>query len=147
MIKSASFRLLGGVLLLMAAATPAAAQTSPCGPSPAAAVPNPTLICFEPSPDHDRVLEGGQPAVTEYALEVYLVGGPTPIYTTSLGKPAPAGGAIRTGMPLIPVMEWFLPHEGRIVAMGPTGTGRSELSNRFFIGVPRAVRGVVFLPQ
>lgn len=138
-----------GLLLLLLLWMPAvaSAQTSPCGPTPPGPVGNPKEVCFEPSPDHDKLIDGTLPAVSEYALEIYLVGGLVPIYTASLGKPAVVAGAVRAPVPTIPVMEWFIPHEARVVAVGPTGSGRSEVSNRFFIGTPRPVRGVVFLPQ
>ena len=97
-------------------------------------VVNPRIVEFDPSTDHAVVLAGGQPAVTEYALELYLQGAGSPFYTMSLGKPAPQGdGKIRYDFSSN-IAAWPLPggtYESRVTAVGPTGTGRSDPSNTF----------------
>ncbi len=110
------------------------ALTMLAGGAHAQSVVNPRIVEFDPSADHATLLEGGQPVVTEYALELYLQGAVAPFYTMSLGKPAPqADGKIRFDFSTN-VAAWPLPggtYESRVAAVGPTGTGRSDPSNTF----------------
>jgi hypothetical protein len=92
-------------------------------------------VCWEPSLDHDVVIEAsGQPVVTEYALEVYLGAAAAPFWTLSLGKPPVVAGAMRVPVPTIPGAQMFRTHVVRVAAVGPTGTGRSDPSNPFYLG-------------
>lgn len=115
---------LAAILLLSVLTAHAGAQT----------VVNPRIVEFDPSADHATLLEGGVPAVTEYALELYLQGAASPFYTMSLGKPAPQGdGKIRYDFSAN-IAAWPLTggiYESRVTAVGPTGTGRSTVSNTF----------------
>jgi hypothetical protein len=91
-------RTLIGMLMVLALADTAQAQTNPCGAPPGTLVVNPNEICFT-SPDHGE-LEFGQPRISEYRLLLFLKGvNPTtgsPVQTISLGRPTPAAdGAIR----------------------------------------------------
>lgn len=130
-------RSLFALLFTLLFAGAASAQTDPCGPMPGApvALTSTSVICFVPSADHNALIGGmvNQPAVTEYAWEVYLKDAQSPFWTTSLGKPNPGGdGAIRVLAPSVPGMARFQEHTSRVVAVGPTGSGRSEASNGFF---------------
>lgn len=107
-----------------------------CGTGTATTVANPKQVCFEPSPEHDAVLDGLS-VVTRYDLEVYPKGAaPTvpPIATVALGKPTPAAGAILVAFPTIPGLVNFTLYEAKVTAVGPTGIGRSIASNSFFLG-------------
>lgn len=131
------------LLLFIGAVDRAEAQTNPCGTSTAVVpITATSVLCFEPSPDHNVTLPGlnNQPVVTEYAWEVYLKGATAPFFTTSLGKPTPsADGAIRVPPPSVPGMARYQEHFSRVVAVGPTGSGRSADSNGFFLApVPTA---------
>lgn len=136
---------LGCGLLLFGATT---AQAQGCGTASPTAPPvaNPREICFEPSPDHATMV-GAQPVVSEYALEVYLQGATAPFWTVTLGKPTPSQGAIRLPVPSVPAAEMFRVYEVRVAAVGPTGTGRSPVSNAFFFGGnPTPSARVVVIP-
>lgn len=131
-----------GVVGAVLVAGEAAAQSNPCGQTPAAPVllTATSTFCFEASADHDVVLPGGQPLVSEYAVEFYLKGSAAPFWTTSIGKPARgADGAIRGTVPTPQGMARVVEHVARVVAVGPTGSGRSDPSNGFFTaGAPTA---------
>jgi hypothetical protein len=99
-------------------------------------VSNPRIVEFFPSPDHNRVLTGGQSAVTSYAWEVYPAGGSTPAQTIQMGKPAiGTDGLLRydfsanTGWAVNGTV-----YESRIAVAGPQGTARSIISNQFTFG-------------
>src|SRR5512133_1751080 len=122
-MKPASF--LAFLLLLCAVmAVPAQAQT----------VINPRTVEFDPSADHSAVTTGGQQVVQRYDLQIYTVSGTTPYTTGNLGKPAPQlDGKIRVDFSTL-VTPWPLPdgtYDARVVAVGPTGTAPSDVSNTF----------------
>lgn len=121
-------------ITLLLVSTASAQPCGPISPTPVALTPT-SIVCFEPSPDHYALIGGmvNQPAVTEYAWEVYLKDAQSPFWSTSLGKPNPGGdGAIRVLAPSVPGMARFQEHTSKVVAVGPTGSGRSEASNGFF---------------
>jgi hypothetical protein len=105
--------------------------------SSAEPVSNPRIVEFRQSPDHNVMLPGGSPAVTQYVLEVYLEGATAPFHTVNMRKPAPqADGLIRYDFSGS-VSGWPLPggiYESRVAAVGPSGTGRSTRSNPFTFG-------------
>jgi Putative binding domain, N-terminal/Viral BACON domain len=115
-------------LLALAAAPPAHAQI----------ISNPRIAEFEPSPDHSVTLSDGQPAVSNYTLEIYYAGASAPFQTIPMGKPTPAGGLIHydfSGQ----LTGWALPgptYESRVAANGPGGTSRSAVSNQFLFLPP-----------
>ena len=51
-------------------------------------LPLETLLVFEPSPDHERAVDG-------YVLEVMVPGGVVPVLRQQLGKPAVMDGECR----------------------------------------------------
>ena len=89
---------------------------------------------FDPSPDHWATLDGGQPAVVRYELEMYMVGAAAPFTTVDMGKPSPdADGKIRYDFSSA-VTGWPLPggnYEARVSAVGPEGEALSDPSNPF----------------
>ena len=97
-------------------------------------VSNPQVVEFDPSPDHLTVLGNGQPAVSRYDLEVYVVGASVPFVVVNMGKLAPQqDGKSRFNFSSI-VASWPLPggtYEARVRAVGPDGTGLSTPSNPF----------------
>lgn len=105
-------------------------------PAFAQTITNPRIVEFDPSADHSVVLEGGQPAVARYDLEVYQQGATAPFHTVDLGKPGiAADGKVRHDF-WSGVSAWPLPggiYEARVTAVGPNGTGRSDASNAFTI--------------
>jgi len=102
-------------------------------------VTNPRIVEFDPSADHSVTLSDGQPAVERYDLEIYMAGATAPFHTVNLGKPAPqADGKIRYDFSS-QVAGWPLPggiYEARVSAVGPTGVGRSDVSNPFTFSAP-----------
>ncbi|HXH06677.1 MAG TPA: BACON domain-containing protein, partial [Vicinamibacterales bacterium] len=93
---------------------------------------------FDPSADHDAVVDG-QPVVSRYVLEFYLVGAAQPFQTGDMGKPAPdPDGKIRVS--LLAVLGALpspgIVYEARVAAIGPGGTSRSEPSNQFMFSSP-----------
>jgi hypothetical protein len=130
LFTSVPFR--GLATLLVAGAAALATPPLALGQS----VSNPRIVEFFPSPDHNRVLAGGQAAVASYAFEVYGVGSGTPFQTIQMGKPAiAADGLLRydfsgtTGWAVNGTV-----YESRIAVTGPQGTSRSILSNQFTFG-------------
>lgn len=90
-------------------------------------VVNPRTVEFDPSADHDSL-------VTRYDLEIYQAGAAQPFHTVDLGKPAlDTDGKVRVDF-ASKLTAWPLPngtYEARVSAVGPTGVGRSDLSNQF----------------
>ncbi len=114
------------LLLLCALLSPSAfAQTNPV---------NPTIVEFSPSTDDGALTADGQPMVTRYDLQIFLVGAAQPMSTTSLGKPSPdPDGVVRVNFTAL-LVAWPLAtgtYQARVAAVGPTGTGLSDLSNQF----------------
>jgi hypothetical protein len=72
--------------------------------------------------------------VTRYDLKIYLQGATQPVTTASLGKPAfDADGKIRVDFSTI-LIGWPLAdgnYEARVAAIGPSGSGLSDVSNLF----------------
>jgi hypothetical protein len=95
---------------------------------------DPRIAEFDPSPDHWAVLDGGQPAVLRYELDVFVVGSSTPFGTLDMGKPSPDGdGKIRFDF-AAQIAGWSLPggnYEARVSAVGPEGEALSDPSNPF----------------
>ena len=95
---------------------------------------DPRFAEFNASVDHFATTPEGQPAVSRYDLEFYLVGAQQPFQTAALGKPAPdSTGLIR--IDLAAALVAFPPpvtvYEARVSAIGPGGVGRSDVSNQF----------------
>ncbi len=104
-----------------------------CAGTALAQTVDPRIAEFNPSPDHSA-LDNGVPIVTGYQLEIYLVGGTTPVRVLPLGKPSPdPDGAIRVVFDVLldPPLNPGVTYEARAVAFGPGGLGRSTLSNTF----------------
>lgn len=96
---------------------------------------NPTAVEFIKSPDHDVMLDTYTPAVTEYNLEIYIVGATAPMMTHPLGKPTPDENDkilvnFASSLLVWPVTTTST-YVGYITAVGPYGTGRSGPSNEF----------------
>ena len=99
--------------------------------APAQIVINPSTIDFLASADHNTIFEG-QAVLTSYRLELFLQGATTPAKTIDLGKPTPGtGGLVTITNPSHFVMAVDGAYTGQIVAVGPGGEGRSEMSNIF----------------
>lgn len=119
------------VLVLLALAAPAAAQTI-----------NPTKVEFTVSADHN-VLVLGQAAVTRYDLRVYAEGAAQPMTTSDLGKPAAVDNATVTidraaVFAAVPLGAYT----GRVAAMGPGGEGVSDAVPFGRLLAPSAPRSV-----
>ena len=79
------------------------------GSASAQQVTDPTRGEFDPSSDHDTILADGTPAVQDYLFELYLLGAPQPLQTTSFGKPNPdPNGIIRVNLATI-FAAWAVP--------------------------------------
>ena len=89
--------------------------------------PSPTLVAFNPSPDHDT-------AVTSYSVAVYREGDPdtaAPAATKDLGKPTPSNDDISADVsdivdPLAPGSYYVV-----VTALGPGGSASSAPSAAF----------------
>lgn len=110
----------------------------------AAQVVNPRTVEFTPSADHAVTLPDGTPVVTSYRLEIWLVGASAAWSTMPLDKPTPEGdGKIRVTPALLLAVPAGPPHVAYVVAVGPTGEGRSAPSNEFLRrGAPGAPTNV-----
>jgi hypothetical protein len=102
--------------------------------SATAQVVNPTTVQFDPSADHNALNSQGQPVVVRYDLQFYPISDlSTPVRVVSLGKPAPGSdGTIQLDFSTL--TPWPLPngsYQARVVAIGQTGNGISDLSNVF----------------
>jgi len=118
------FTALLGMTCVLALASTAGAQI----------VTDPRIAEFDPSPDHDSVLDSGEPAVLRYELGVYMAGAAAPFTRVDMGKPSPEyDGKIRYDFSSH-VVGWPLPggsYEARVGAVGPEGEALSEPSNQF----------------
>jgi len=122
------FTVLLGMTFMLALASTAGAQI----------VTDPRIAEFDPSPDHDAVLDSGEPAVLRYELGVYMAGAAAPFTKVDMGKPSPeSDGKIRYDFSSN-IVGWPLPggtYEARVGAVGPEGEALSEPSNPFAFGV------------
>jgi hypothetical protein len=95
---------------------------------------NPRMVRFRASSDHDTVGSNGHPVVSAYELEIYRVGATKPSLVLDLGKPGPEpDGYIVANFANLIAAQPF-PGEtllATVVAIGPGGTSRSNLSNEF----------------
>ncbi len=118
------FTVLLGMTFVLALASTAGAQI----------VTDPRIAEFDPSPDHDSVLDSGEPAVLRYELGVYMSGAAAPFTKVDMGKPTPEyDGKIRYDFSSH-IVGWPLPggsYEARVGAVGPEGEALSEPSNQF----------------
>ncbi len=98
------------------------------------AVVNPTMVQFLPSADDSAVTSDGLPVVVRYDLQIYLQGATTPYVTVNLGKPTiDTDGNIRVDFSKL-MSGYPLPdgsYDARVVAVGQSGVGQSDLSNQF----------------
>ncbi len=100
---------------------------------PANVVINPTIVEFDPSPDH-AATSSGMPLVVRYDLELYLIGSAQPFKVITLGKPGPqADGKIREDLTtrLGSGLSHGILFQAAVAAVGTGGTARSTLSNLF----------------
>lgn len=104
------------------------------GLATAQTVDQPRALQFQPSEDHNVTLKDGQAAVTSYVIEIYAAGAYLPAYAIELGKPTPgADGLIRYDVSAT-IANWPVApglYEARAVAIGPSGSARSVVSNPF----------------
>jgi hypothetical protein len=110
--------------LVVACAAPIHAQTTI----------NPRMVRFRASPDHDTVGPNGRPMVSAYELEIYRVGDTRPSLVLDLGKPGPEpDGYILANFANLLAAQPFRGETllAAVVATGPGGTNRSNLSNEF----------------
>lgn len=97
-------------------------------------VSDPRIAEFSPSPDHAAVGSNGQPVVSRYDLQFFYQGAAQPFQTADLGKPTPeADGKIRVNLSTVftPLPLPGFTYEARVAAVGPTGSGTSDVSNPF----------------
>jgi hypothetical protein len=111
------------------------------------AVVNPVTVEFTPSADHAVLALDGSPMVTKYEMRIFVETplGPTPSFTTDIGKPTPVAGKIT-----ITNAVWFsgltpnTRYVAKVAAVGPTGEGVSDPSNPFGnVGNPAKPTAVV----
>ena len=95
---------------------------------------NPKIVQFDPSADNSALTSDGLPVVIRYDLQIYPQGGTVPYTTVNLGKPAVgADGTIQVDFSVL-MTSWPLPdgtYDARVVAVGQSGVGQSDLSNQF----------------
>lgn len=119
--------------VLLAGSTNASAQTP---------ILNPTIVEFDPSPDHAALDANGAALVQRYELRLYRTGEPVRSASADLGKPQPGvDGKVRVDFssrtaPWPPADGTY---EARVAAIGPSGEGESTTSNPFtFASTPPA---------
>lgn len=104
------------------------------GASAQTVVSNPGILQFSPSSDHGAVLTDGRPVVDHYTFDVYSIGASQPFQSSNIGKPAPAADGYVYYDFSSGIASWPLPggdYEGRVAAVGPSGSGVSDPSNPF----------------
>ena len=98
------------------------------------AVVNPTVVQFSPSADNSAVTADGLPVVLRYDLQIYVQSTTAPYTTVNLGKPAVGSdGTISVNFSAL-MSNWPLPdgtYDARVVAIGQSGVGQSDVSNVF----------------
>ena len=96
-------------------------------PAVAQTVVNPSTAEFDPSPDHNAVVNGA-PVVSRYELEISQSGQSTVLRTADLGKPVPAAdGKIRVNFITLlssPLASGVV-YTAEVVAVGPGGRSAS----------------------
>jgi hypothetical protein len=135
-----------GVMLVLAAVVLTSTDLSAQTP----VVINPTIIEWDPSPDHGVTLSDGTAILTKYEVRIYMRGATAPFQVHDAGKPAPGtGGKISVTNP-----GWLtlsaMNTEGfaRVAAIGPAGEGVSDPSNPFArVSAPGAVPAPVVRRQ
>ncbi len=88
---------------------------------------------FQPSPDHDRVVNE-EPLVDFYVLEFYAAGGTELLQILNIGKPSPEGDGLIRYRFQDGLRTWQAPnvtYEARVVAVGSGGYNPSAPSNGF----------------
>jgi hypothetical protein len=110
---------------LVASVRPLSAQT----------IENPKTVEFDPSPDHNAVIDG-TPVVDRYEMDFFVQGNGQPVHTLTLGKPAPSGdGRIRVNFvalltqPLTPGTVYT----ALVAAVGPGGRASSAVAPDTFV--------------
>jgi hypothetical protein len=103
---------------------------------------NPTTAQFLASADHNTTTSNGTPTVVRYELDFYLTGAAQPFRVLSLGKPTP-DATNNISINLSTLFGGALPpagivYESRVLAIGPGGSGTSNVSNTFEYSVSAA---------
>jgi len=115
-VRSLVFKGVVGCALVLACAVSASAQV----------VVDPTILQFDPSPDHALLIR--------YDLEFYEPGATVPFQTTTIGKPTPgADGKITVLLNgvLPPYPPRGVAYTAGVASISPAGVGRSSPSNQF----------------
>jgi hypothetical protein len=116
----------------------------------AQSVTDPRSAEFVASSDHWATLPNGAAMVTQYNLEIYIVGSSEPYLVVSLGKPAP-GADSKIRVSLIASLPSLPPplssYVARVAAIGQTGSGKSDFSNAFSFTGPCASGTVTKLEE
>lgn len=107
---------------------------------PAGTVIAPTVVEFDPSPDHSATHPTtGAPVVESYEVRYHLNGATsttTPVITVTLGKPTPqADGKIRA-LNIFGGLISDTVYQGVVAAVGSGGAGVSAPSNPFVLPSP-----------
>ncbi len=106
-------------------------------------VTDPRTVQFTASPDHYGMTPDNQPLVTGYQMAWYPVGATSPSLIIDLGKPAPDSTGTITldlGSYLTTSPTSNVTYNATVIAVGPTGSSSSPLSNPFiFSGACSAV--------
>lgn len=107
-----------------------------------AAVVNPTIVRFGPSPDHEVVLNG-QSVLTGYKVDVVVVAGGAVIQTFDIGKPSPVSGVIDASPAFSSIPNGIYVVD--VYPYGPGGDGAKLRSEGQFIRLrePAAASGSV----
>ena len=110
---------------LVASVRPLSAQT----------IENPKTVEFDPSPDHNAVIDG-TPVVDRYEMDFFVQGNGQPVYTLTLGKPAPDGdGRIRVNFVALltqPLTAGTV-YTALVAAVGPGGRASSAVAPDTFV--------------
>lgn len=104
-------------------------------PLDAQTIENPKTVEFDPSPDHDAVIDGTT-LVDRYEMDFFVLETGQPVHTLSLGKPALAGdGRIRIDFAALlaqPLRTGTI-YSALIAAVGPGGRASSIVAPDTFI--------------
>ena len=95
---------------------------------------NPTKVEFNPSGDHDVLLDG-TPMVERYEMEIFVQGATQPTRTVNLGKPSP-GGDGKILINFVNLLSEPLPtgtiYIATVSAVGPGGRATSNIAPETF---------------